>query len=65
MDACDVDMCDASVVISNVSCSSTSGLLYDIVGGNEDGLFQIYPTTGAISLSSALDFDIDQHRFFD
>ena len=65
MDACDVDMCDASVVISNVSCSSTSGLLYDIVGGNEDGLFQIYPTTGAISLSSALDFDIDQHRFFE
>ena len=65
MDACDIDMCDGIDIINNGTCSpSSSSLTYSIVGGNEDALFEINPTTGSIVLAAALDFDLAEHRFF-
>ena len=65
MDACNIDMCDGTTIINNGTCSpSSSGLTYSVVSGNEDGLFEIRPTTGNILLSRALDFDLAEHRTF-
>ena len=65
MDSCDIDMCNGIDIIDNSTCSSSSsGLIYSITAGNEDGLFEISPETGSIVLAAALDFDLAEHRFF-
>ena len=63
-DNCNVDQCEGSEVISNETCSSGSGLQYSILSGNEQGLFEINPSTGLISLIQNLDFDVQAHRQF-
>jgi hypothetical protein len=63
-DACDVDQCDGSRIISNETCSSSSGLVYSIIGGNDEALFAINPDTGIVSLTTTLDFDQGRHREF-
>lgn len=63
-DACDVDQCEGSIVISNETCSGASGLTYSITGGNEDGLFAIDRATGTVYLANSLDFDVSRHRHF-
>ena len=65
MDACDIDMCDRAAVINNNTCSpGSTGLTYSIISGNEAALFEINPSTGTIMLSTALDFDLAEQRFF-
>ena len=64
MDACDVDQCDGVQIINNASCSGGSGLEYEIIGGNEQGLFVINTTTGLITLTTSLDFEDAQQRTF-
>lgn len=63
-DACNVDQCDGSVVISNATCTSASSLTYTILSGNELGLFGIDSLTGIVSLVNELDFDERGHMFF-
>ena len=63
-DACDVDQCNGSYIISNETCSGFSGLTYSITGGDDEGLFAINPDTGVVSLTNTLDFDVSGHRAF-
>ncbi len=61
-DACNVDQCNGSAIITNLTCSGYSGLTYSIV--DEDNLFAIHPSTGIVSLMNQLDFDLGGHREF-
>ena len=64
-DACNVDQCtNDGIVISNETCSGVSGLRYSITSGNEEGLFEIDPSSGLLILVQNLDFDISEHREF-
>ena len=63
-DTCSVDQCDGILVIINETCDVGSGLQYSITSGNEEGLFEIHPSNGLISVSQDLDFDIGAHREF-
>ena len=64
-DDCDIDQCDGIEIINNASCSDSSdGLMYEILNGNEEGLFEIDTNTGIIFLVNSLDFDLEMHRHF-
>ena len=64
MDGCSVDQCDGPVVISNQTCTNESGLQYSIISGNEEGLFQIDPLLGIVSVARDLDADVGPHQLF-
>ena len=63
-DSCDVDQCKGSEIILNTTCSAASNLVYSIISGNEQEFFEINPSTGLVSLTQSLDFDIQAHREF-
>ena len=63
-DSCSVDQCNGSAIISRQSCSTGSGLMYSITSGNEEGLFEINPSVGLISVSQSLDVDVGIDREF-
>ena len=62
-DTCDVDQCNGETIISNSSCSGSSGLVYSIPAGNEQGFFEINPSTGVVSLVRSLDFEAGNRQF--
>ena len=63
-DACNIDQCDGTLIINSQTCDLGSGLQYSIVSGNEEGLFEINPSNGLISVSQDLDFDMGAHQEF-
>ena len=63
-DSCNIDQCDSTAIISNETCDIGSGLQYSITSGNEEGLFEINPSNGLISVSQNLDFDTEAHQEF-
>ena len=62
-DTCDVDQCNGETIIDNSSCSGSSGLVYSIPVGNEQGFFAINPSTGVVSLVQELDFEAGNRQF--
>lgn len=63
-DACDVDQCNGAEIVSDTPCSGSAGLVYSIFTSEDNGLFDIDPSTGAITLTRMLDFDIAGDREF-
>ena len=63
-DACDVDQCNGTEIVSDTPCSGSNGLVYSLFLSEDAGLFDIDPSTGAISLTRMLDFDLAGDREF-
>ena len=64
-DDCTVDQCDGASIISNITCTGgTSALYYAISSGNEEGLFEIDPLLGLVSVAGDLDADVGPHLVF-
>ena len=59
-DGCNVDQC----VVGVVTCSRASGLSYSIASGNDEGVFNIDASSGAIFLTRTLDLDLGEDDVF-
>ena len=63
-DACNIDHCDGTSIISNTTCDAENRLYYEITMDNEEGLFAIDRTLGLVSVSRALDVDMGIQQEF-
>ena len=63
-DACNIDHCDGTAIISNQTCIAENRLYYEITSGNEQGLFEIDPSLGLVSVSQVLDVDMGVQQEF-
>lgn len=44
--------------VKHIEVRATSSLLFDLIGGNDDDMFMINPSTGVITTKRALDYEL-------